>query len=146
MRGDYTGDVQDISRPLDNRKLEAKANTQEWDLLLTRVFNCHEHTLRATTAESSRNKDTTAMRFERWNKKVENHDLPSSHNSSPSVMIFGRIGLLRFGFEIRRFYPLHITVQSRLHDGEEVTERHTVKLSFRWTRKAECSRALITDI
>jgi hypothetical protein len=35
-----TGEAHDIAGPLDNRKLEAEANTEKWYFLLARPLDC----------------------------------------------------------------------------------------------------------
>ena len=72
---------------------------------------------------------------------------PCAYYSTPSIMIFSRIGILCFELQIRRFNPL------KQHFPHDVREGHDGKLclqtwstSFLYTRNAECSRALITDV
>ena len=57
----HTTNTTNVSRPFDNRELEAKADTKEGNFLLARPLNSQHHAFCSPVTKTAGDKDTARM-------------------------------------------------------------------------------------
>jgi hypothetical protein len=97
----WTRKIYDVAGPFDHRKLKSEANTEERSILLAGPFDRQYHTFSAALTEPAWNEDTAGENMKPFSTIKSNKTLLCANNSSPRVVIFFRICLLLFWFQIR---------------------------------------------
>jgi hypothetical protein len=90
-----------VASPFDHRKLKSEANTEKRFILLAGPFDRQYHAFNAALTEPAWNEDTAEENMKPFSAIKSNESLLCANNSSPRVVIFFRICLLLFWFQIR---------------------------------------------